>query len=64
MTKGQTQAYLLTPMLIGFVLCAMGVYVSQAKPEMLHGIVLICTGLIAIILGTLMSLLIRLHSDK
>lgn len=53
-------AFLITPFLISAVLLITGIFVVKEKPEMLQGIVLICTGLVVVVLGVMMSLMMRL----
>lgn len=62
MNSKERFAFLITPFLISAALLITGIFVVKEKPEMLQGIVLICTGLVVVVLGVMMSLMMRLMS--
>ena len=60
MKKIEKYLYVMIPIIFGMVLILIGIYVTKSRPEVLHGILLICTGLLCICCFCLTSLLAKI----
>ena len=60
MKKSERFAFLACPMIFGLVLIFIGMYAIKQKPELPHGIIMICSGLICMCFYTVNSLLAKI----
>ncbi len=52
-------SYQFCPLLFGMVLIFSGIFATNSKPELAHGIIMICSGLICVSLFGISSLLVK-----
>ena len=60
LSKMEKLTYAGSPFFFGIVLIACGIFVSKAAPEMVHGTVLICSGLICMSFYCVCALLVKM----
>jgi len=64
MTKMEKFSYIACPMIFGLALIFIGMYAIKQRPELPHGIIMICSGLICICLYSVSSLLSKIIENK
>jgi hypothetical protein len=64
MKKIEVFAFISCPMIFGLVLAFIGVYAINQKPELPHGIILICSGMICLCLFGSNSILAKILEKK
>jgi hypothetical protein len=64
MSKVEQFAFITCPMIFGLVQVFIGIYATNQKPEMPHGIILICSGLICMCFYGVNSMLGKLFEKK
>lgn len=60
LSKMDKLVYVGAPWFFGVILTVLGIYVSKIAPEKLHGIIMICTGLVCVSLYCVCALLSKI----
>ena len=64
MNKIEKFAFITCPLLFGLVLVLIGMYATKQRPDLSHGIIMICSGLICVCLFAISSLLAKIIEIK
>ena len=64
MKKTEKFAFITCPMIFGLVLVFIGMYAIKQRPDLPHGIIMICSGLICVCLFAISSLLAKIIENK